>query len=426
MAFSLFPSLLLATLAAQGASSPPQDLAITGARIEVGNGTVIENGTVVIHAGQIAAVGAGVSVPSGATVVDAKGLVVYPGFIDAYTTNGLKLPDAPASGSPPSIRDNAPATMWHGNRRGIRGDIEAAKALDVKGRLTDNYAQGITTALISSGSGSVRGIAAVVDYVGNGSVLVPTAAAELSFRGGGGGGTSGGSGYPGTLFGLTATLRQTLADSLYYAAQTNPPKDVVYENLRPLMTGGIPALFAVDTAREIVRATRIADEFNLRLLIGGGREAYRNADLLKKKNIAVLVSVDQGFEPSMKVDNGPNATPKEVLQERHDQWEERNQNIKKLHEAGVPFAFCTSSSSLGDYLKNVRKIVANGLPREAALKALTSGSAEILGVGKQVGTIEPGKKANLVLMTGDFIDEKSEVKTVIVEGEKVDLKGASK
>lgn len=417
---SVFIHASFLALVGQG-TPPPPDLAITGARIEIGNGNVIPSGTIVLHGGKIAAIGANVDVPQGATKVDAAGAVIYPGFIDAYCTDGLKLPSAPPAGTAPSNRDNAPATMWHGNRRGIRSDILAAKALDVKERIAINYAQGVTTALLAPGGGMVRGSAAVVSYVGDGVVLRPDAGEDLSFRGVASGGPGGG--YPGTLFGITATLRQTLADAQFYAGQPKPATpDPIYENLKPLVTGQVPAIFAADTSREIDRASRVATEFNLRLIVQGAREAYRQIDLLKRQRAAVIVNVDTGIEPPLKPDGAIGATPVEVLQERHDLWAEKNANAKRLYEAGIPFAFCSGVGSIREYLSNVRRTIAAGLPRDVALKALTSQSAELLGVADRVGTLEPGKDANLVIMSGDFADEKSEVRSVVVAGQKTDLK----
>ena len=185
MAFKFKHSFVLFGLVAQVAMAQTKDIAIVGAHIEVGDGKVIQSGTIVIRDGKIASVG-DVPTPDGADVIDGKGLFVFPGFIDAYCTQGLKLPDLPTSGTPPDTRNTAPATMWHNNHRGIRSDVVAAKCLDLADRLKENYSMGVTTALLTSGTGSVRGIASVVDYVGKGNVLVPSAAGELALRGGGG------------------------------------------------------------------------------------------------------------------------------------------------------------------------------------------------------------------------------------------------
>lgn len=415
---------------AQAVAGQANGVAIINAKIEIGNGQTIPAGVVVIKDGKIASVSAEPVVPPGATIIDAKGKVLYPGFIDAYSTRGLKLPDAPSSGTAPDSQATAPATMWHGNRKGIRADVIASKCLDIKDQLSDNYGQGITTALLTSGSGTIRGLASVVTYTDAGDVLVPTAAEEIAIRGGGfGGGGGGNSGYPGSLLGIVSLARQVLIDAQQYV--DNPPekKDDAYENLKPLVSKQIPALFSADTEREIVRCGKIADEFGFKEMFSVAHEAYKQVEALKAHNAAVLASVELGDEPSVKPADNPtsDSPPSEVLAERHETWVERSQNIRKLIEAGIPVAFSSSGGNLSDFLKNVRKIVALGLPKDAALKCLTSGAASILGISDRVGTIEVGKQANLVLMTYDFADPNSEVDTVFIEGKLIQVKkGAGK
>jgi len=417
MAYYFKVSMFVLGLLTQVAFAQTKDTVISGARIEVGDGTVIPSGSIVIHDGKISAVGENVTAPADANVIDGKGWVVFPGFIDAYNTQGLKLPDAPSSRTAPDSRNTAPATMWHANRKGIRSDIVAAKCLDLSSHLNDNYGMGITTALVASGTGSIRGTASIVDYAGTGVVLLSNAAEEIALRGGG----FGGGGYPGTLFGVTALVRQILADAETYASTDNPKPDKGFDNLKPLMNGQMPALFTADTAREIVRASRITDEFGLKLIVAGGREGYRELDLLKAKTIPVILSLDVPDAPTRKVETGPDATPQAVLDERYNTWQERSRNAKILNDAGIPLAF-SLGSSFADCLKGVRKIISFGLPRDAALKAMTTGSAALLGVGDKVGSIQVGKIANLVIMNGDFADEKSSIQTVFAEGKRIDLK----
>ena len=445
--FIVQPKLLLLAAVSLGTHAQSNDLAISGARIEIGDGKVIASGTVVIHDGKIAAVGENVTAPPGAEIVDGKGLIVYPGFIDAYTTGGLTLPSAPSGDRAPDSRTTAPPSMWHGNRKGVRSDILCYKAVDLRTTARDANRVGVTTALLSPGSGPVCGISTIIDYTtapggppasagakpatAAGTVILPEAAAELSFRNGAGGGGFGGGGggsYPGTLFGVVALLRQTLADAQFYAAQPTPAKkDPAMENLGPVLTGKMPALFFADSAREIVRATRVSDEFSLHMILLGGREAYRDLDLVKAKGFPVIASLDLGFEPSLKPDSSTPASdgsPQAVLQERHDQWVEHSHNVKALYDAGIPLAFSSLGLSGGvdDFLKGLRAVIATGVPEAAVLKSVTSQSASILGIADKVGTIEPGKLANLVLFSGDFADPKSQVKTVFVEGVRVEMK----
>lgn len=426
---SLLSKSLLLSFFAVSTSAVASDVAIVGARIEVGNGTVIPSGTILIHDSKISAVGELVTVPSGATTIDGKGLTVYPGFIDGYSSKGLKIPEQAALGTPPDSRNTAPPSMWHDNRKGIRSEVVAAKCLDLKAGLDDNYKQGITTALLAPGTGTIRGIASVVDLTEGNDVLLPMAAADMAFQGGSGPrrpagatGTPPPQVYPGTLFGITALMRQTLSDVQYYNANPPSKKDETLENLKPLLAKQMPAVFAADTSREIVRAARVADEFGIKLVLVGAREGYKQIDLLKRQSIPVIASLDIGAEPSTKASTERDSPPQAVVTERHELWITKSQNIKKLIDAGVPVGFTNSATGFDDYLKRVRAVIATGLSRDEALKAMTQTPARILGVSDKVGTIEPGKIANLVLMNGDFADAKSEVQSVVVEGKKVDVK----
>ncbi|HVT12450.1 MAG TPA: amidohydrolase family protein [Fimbriimonadaceae bacterium] len=416
-------SALVAVFSIECGFGQTKPVAIVNARIETGDGKVIPSGVVVIRDGKIVSVSEMPGNTAGDDILDAKGKTLYPGFIDGYSTRGLKLPDAPSSGSAPDSLNTAPPTMWHGNRKGIRFDVVAGKCLDLADELKDNYAQGITTALLSSGAGTIRGIASIVTYTDKGDVLVPSEAAEISIRGGGFGG-GGGGGYPGSLLGIIALTRQILFDAQQYAQFPPEKKDDGFENLKPLMTKQIPALFNADTDRDIVRCGHLADEFGFKEMVCMARDAYKQIDTLKAHNAAVMASIDLGDEPSVKPPDNPtsDSAPPEVLAETHQNWVERSQNVSKLIAAGIPVAFSSTGASLGDFLKNVRKLIAAGVSRQDALKCLTSGAATILGVADKIGTIEAGKQANLVLMTGDFADANSEVDTVFVEGKLIKVK----
>lgn len=451
----LVPALLHASVQAPP-SSPT--IAIVGARIEIGDGRVVENGTIIVRAGRIALVGAGLAAPEGAQVIDGKGLTVYPGFIDAYSTAGLKLPEPlPNVGTAPDTMSTAPATMWAGNRKGIRADVRAAKALDPTAGLAARAAQGVTTVLLSGGTGSIAGTAALVDVAATPTVLVPDAAEEFVLRGGGrfggmrdeemGGAqgappaptgnpqgnppggpdgapptrrgqqpppTPGAYNYPGTLFGVTALVRQTLYDARTYATEKSPKADATYEGLRPLVTGRMPAMYTLDTARQISRAARLSDEFGFRMIVNGAPDAYRMIDVLKAHDAPVIVSLAIPDDPPRTQGTTADSVPQRVLDDRYALFKERLGNARLLDAAGVTIAFRSGSD---DYLVGVRKLVAaSGLSREAALKAMTVSPARMFGVSGEVGTIEVGKRANLVLMTGDFLDAKATVRSTLVEG----------
>jgi imidazolonepropionase-like amidohydrolase len=429
-------SLILSTILAVGANAETQDAttAIVGARLEIGDGRVVENGTLVMRGDRIVSVGTEPA-PQGAAVIDGKGLTVYPGFIDSYSTSDLKLPEPLASGKDlPDTLNTAPATMWHENRKNIRADLRAATLIDPAASFTDRTAQGITTVLFSGGSGSIAGTAALIDLTTKPTPVVAEAAEEFVFRGGGRFGgmraeeedmagaqrpqtpasTTPTYAYPGTLFGIFALTRQTLWDARAYAAQEKPKADPTYEGLKPLVTGKMPAMFTLNTAREIARAGHLADEFGFGMVVNGAPDAYRMIDTLKAHRAPVILSLEVPDAPRRTPSSPDDAVPTRVLEDRYTQFQERMQNPRLLDAAGVTILFRKGSD---DYLTGVRKLVkASGLPRTAALKAMTINPARTFGASERLGTLEAGKTANLVIMTGDFLDEKAKVQTTVVEG----------
>ncbi len=397
-----------------------QDIAIVGGRIEIGNGKSIANGTVIIRGGKIVEVSANPTIPEGMAKVDATGLVVYPGFIDGYVAKGLKLPDVPAAATPPSNLTSAPATMWPENRKGIRSRINVADCLDLKSILPDAHKAGITSALLAAGSGLARGRTALAFMTDEQQKAIPSFH-ELSFRGTGGGGGGGGGGgtYPGTLLGFTSLLRQTLSDAQLYAESSSTKEDLDLKGLNSLVKKEAAALFAIDSESDIYRSMQVAAEFGFSFGIYGGRDAYKRADQLAEMKVPVMLNIALGEEPSVTVQ--PDGPPLALLEERRATWRERATNAVQLDRAKVQFAFSSEGDGYGDYLKNIRRLIQLGLPKDSALRAMTITPATILGQANSLGTIEKGKVGNLVLMSKDFVDDQSVVNAVVVMGKKFEV-----
>jgi|GEM_PF-1029146 imidazolonepropionase-like amidohydrolase len=436
-----------------GVAGPQADAwVLRGARIEIGDGRVIESGSIVVRGGRIAEVGSNVTAPPGTTVVDASGWTAYPGFIDAYSTAGLKLPAARAQGSPlPDTRNTAPATMWDQNWRGIRADVKAAAHLDMQGPFTDRYRDGLTSVVVSTGDGVLSGTAGLVAYTETPKVLAAEVASEIQFRGGGiglgedesAGATQGpgqdpgppqapsaaqqatatGYNYPGTALGWLAHTRQVLIRAQEYQAQKPAKPDPSFEGLGLLVMGKVPALVTVQNFRDIGRARRLSEEFGFRPIVNGGFDAYRAIPHLQAMRATAIINLDLTNEPTRTPGTGPDAIPTPVLEERWRTWKERTENAARLHAAGIPLAFRGRLGTQG-YLAGVRRLVQWGLPREAALKGLALNPAQAYGAGEWLGTLETGKVANLTVMTGDFVDEKAVVVAVAVDGKWVRVEAA--
>jgi len=412
--------------------------AIVGAKIFIGDGRVIEKGTLVLRNGLIESVGPDTAVPRGAEVFDGKGLIVYPGFIDSFTNKGFV---ASSPGTRPTIADQnadnpsyASAFMRESNRVGIRPEVQASQGVGFTDDILKGYqGSGFTTVLLAPTGGDLSGMAALVNLSGRPpreSIVSAQVGEVIGFSG------PGGDPYPSSLMGHIAQVRQALYDANWltslqksFAAGGNvrPPADDSLSALQPMLSGRIPALIDGDTSAQISRALNLSHEFGLRPWIVGGTEAWKKVTDIKAGAIPLLLSLPFTAEPDApKAGSTDPADNPSKYAERKRIYDEGVKNVSVLATEGVPFALTTKgTSSTSAFLDNLRKVIKVGLSKETALKALTSGAAKILGVDRLLGTIEPGKVANVFVATTEFTDPKMAVKMLYIDGRKIDP-GASK
>ncbi|MEJ7812672.1 MAG: amidohydrolase family protein, partial [Gemmatimonadaceae bacterium] len=424
-------ALLAAASAGAARAAPAQGgtWALTNARIETVTRGVIERGTIVIRDGLIAAVGANVTPPPDARVVDMGARTVYPGFIDLTSTLGLPAAAAPAGGfggGRGAAAPDAPAGTPIGlePERSVAREIRPAAA-DI--RATRDA--GVTAALVAPARGALRGVSALVPLRDTGlaeRVLRSPVALHMGFQAVAGR-------YPGTLLGVIAYERQALYDAQRHGAlldryRTNPrgmerPEfDPALDALVPVVRGTLPAFFEANNENEIRRAVRIGKEFDLTLTVVGATEGFRALDALKGAR-PVVVSVNFPRAPDV-TGWSYRSTQRHPLTDsaRVDSAVRKlvEGNAAALHRAGVRFALA-SGGARGEFLANVRKAVAAGLPRETAVEALTIRPAEIAGVADVMGSIEVGKIANLVVADANLLSDSGRVREVFVDGERYEV-----
>lgn len=425
--------------------------AIVGAKIVQGAGRVIEKGTIVMRDGLILSVGPSVTVPAGAQVLDGTGLTVYPGFIDAGTSKGLKAPDAkPRQDTNPDISQDV-VTAMRPTHVGIHADQVAAAMYQPDDEAWKGYrSAGFTSVLAFPESGIFRGFASLINVGGQPrreSVVVQEVALGINLNAPFGGV------YPGTELGDYSVARQTLMDAQWYKQWLNsykssggkrPPDDANLQELQGILDGSLPSLFEVDDEARIIHELDFADQFKLRAILLGAGEAYKRLDRIKASNAGVVLSLNFIPEPLPPVTPPPPVDPTKPVppepkkeepkvdetavkegddrvQERERLWVERVSNAGVLEKAGVPFAFTTrGTKSFGDFMGNVRKAVKQGLTADGALSALTLNAAKLFGVDRQLGSIDQGKIANVIVTSGDFLDEKTKVKFLYIDGRKID------
>ncbi|MEO8478305.1 MAG: amidohydrolase family protein [Gemmatimonadota bacterium] len=433
--------LLAPPSSAQHPAVPPTTWAITGARIEPASGPVIDKGTIVIRNGLIAAVGADVRAPADARIVDGDGLTVYPGLIDASSSLGMPSRGGGGGGGGGFGGGGGGATQTptrtgalNSNYAvGMQAEMRAATELEpAANAFKAAHGAGFTAALTAQSSGIFRGTSAVItlrDAPVPALIVRDGVAQHIGFSRGGGGG------YPGSLMGVFAQLRQELLDAQHYrdlkAAYARSPRgmnrpdhDPTLEALQPVLAGTIPVVMAANSEREITRALDLAKEFGIKPIIAGGREAYKVTDRLRAENVMVLLDID--FPRRTAPTGGRADTSVTPEPERMDVLRDRVELPKspgKLAGAGVRFVIA-SGNDYTNFLANARHAVEAGLDPLRALKAMTIDPATLFGVGDRLGSIEVGKIANLTITKGGLFADSTKVTQLFVDGNQIEVSSA--
>jgi len=387
--------------------------AITNARIVTVSGAVIENGTVVISNGKISGVGGSVSVPAGAERIDGSGLSVYPGMIDAGTNLGLA-----EIGAAPATIDVAETGDMNSNSKAITAINPHSSHVNV------TRVNGITTVLSMPQGGVISGQAAVINLNGstqNEMAIVPAFGLIINFPRitlGGGGFNPFAQQAPVDFSEALKRRDQRIEDlkKLFrdaenyakvqeaYAKDKNlpaPTTDLKMAALTPYIRGERPIIFTAERERDIRSVTKFVAGTRIKGIIMGGQEAWKAADELKKNNIAVIYT------------NIYNLPVRD-----DDAYDYLFEAPAKLAQAGV--RFCVSTGDGGAEVRDLPYQAglagAYGLSKDEALKSVTLYPAQILGLGSQLGSIEQGKIANIVVTDGDILDPRTNVKYLFING----------
>jgi imidazolonepropionase-like amidohydrolase len=380
-------------------------LAITNARIHLITRPTIERGTIVIRDGRIAAIGANEQPPAGAQVIDAKGADVYPGFIDARTTIGLNEPGPRGFDDVSEMLEINAGLKAH---VGYQWDSDAIPVARVNG---------ITTVAVVPSGGLLGGQVAIMNLDGWSweEAAVKTSAGvafqypTLSPGGRGGRGAQAQTRKYDDLKKERDAKVKKVEDLLQRARAyakmpaNERPVDWNLDALVPVVEGRTPMFVLANAEREIREAIAFAERNNVKIVITGGLESPLVAPMLRERNIPVILG-------------SVFTTPTRPDFHHADTYRVAG----ALAEAGVKFAFGT-----GGY-EDVRALpyeaaisVAWGLDRERALRALTIDAAEILGVADRVGSLEPGKLANLAIWQGDPLELRTPLPRVLIAGRDV-------
>jgi imidazolonepropionase-like amidohydrolase len=407
-------------------STAAPTIAITGGKLLTVSHGVIENGTIVLSGGQIAAVGeaGAVKIPAGATNVDAKGMTVYPGLIDSETNLGLSEIEA----------DEASKDLVETSEE-IFPNMHVYDAFHAETeRIPVTRLNGITNAIVAPASDdTLPGQDIFIQLAGRDRdqmILGKDVALAMNF-----GGEQRRRGrdrkFPSTRMGLASQLRQTFLDAQAYAAdkaeyqakldkwekgdkKDSAPKplkaDLKLEALQPYLRGERPVVLGAYEGYEIEVAMQIAQEFKLKVVLNHVTHSQEILDKIAAYKVPVIVGPIYDF---------PSAN------ERYDSVFTLPAELQKR---GVKIAFSSAGGrggNPGGFERNLPYAagyaVAYGLPYDEALKAITLNPAEIWGVADKLGSLDVGKTANVVIANGDPLDVRTDVKQIYIEGHPIPM-----
>ena len=402
---------VLATLAALAAVAPAtaQTIAIEGGDVYTADGTAIRGGTVLIQNGRITAVGAGVAVPAGARRIDARGKWVTPGLIESSTQLGLREVEGLAETNDAEIRDVA---QQQSSADQVQAAFVVTEGLNPRSMVIPvTRIAGITTAVTRPSGSLISGQGALVDMLGSTveqmSIVSPVAMfASMSENARG---TVGG-----PRAAISMRLREVLEDARAYARnrgafERGETRDfsvsrLDLEALQPVLAGRQPLVLEAHRASDIQLALRIAREYNLRLIVTGGTEAWMVAGDLARARVPVIVKVLNNLPQSF-----------ESLGATYE-------NAARLRRAGVQVALTSGETFKAFNLRQeAGNAVAYGLSWPEAFRAVTLYPAQIWGVEDRYGSLAPGKVANVVVWDGDPFEMTTSVTNVIIRGQEIPM-----
>ena len=407
----------VATSAQAPAPAPSPVYAITNAKLITFAGAPVEDGTLVIKDGKIAAIGASVEIPAGSQVIDAKGLQVYPGLFDPITQMGLS--EIGAVSSTVDTAETGP----------INPDVVAATAVFPSSEhIPVTRASGITEVLAVPGSGGFdsggnrgmlagqasafhlagwtmddmqikKSVAMVInwptintqtfDFATFSRKQKPFAEAKTD--------------YEKQVAQLTDVLDSArhYAQAMGHGGPSDFERDVKLEALVPVVRGQLPVLVFADRARDIRNAVEYCEKHKLRMILAGGEEAYKVKDLLRSKDIPVIL------RPMLS-----------EVGEEDNAYDRLLSQPAELVAAGVKIAIGSFDNSFARRLgQNAANAIAHGLAPEEGLKAVTLYPAQIFGLSEQLGTLQVGKTANIIVTNGDPLELTTDVKYLFIRGQ---------
>lgn len=392
--------------------------AITNATIFAAPGLSGTRATILFREGVILGMGANLSLPKEAQVIPGDSLYIYPGFIDGAGMMGISKPKDPerpkdfVSSNPPD--ELAGITPWRA----------AVDQFSITGSQVDDWRKtGFTISQILPDGGMIAGKTNVMLLGSPESVNVLQSNTALAANFSGSRGM-----YPATSAGVMAKFRDVyqntklaLDHSSLFASTSGvkrPEMTPSQSGMAALVQGQTPVIFKAESDLEVRRALALQKELGFKLVLTG-LENYENViDLIKSSGTPILIKLQVPDDKAVKNQKDEKVTPatKAQYERVKEAYDKALKQASLLEKAGIPFGFTTIDAKAGDAMKAIRTMIENGLSEKAAMAALTTNPATILGISRVAGTIEKGKMANFIISTDSIFKEDAQIKHVVADG----------
>lgn len=422
--------------------------ALEGVRVVQAPGDVLESTTVIVRDGLIEAIGQDIEIPYDASRVEGDSLVVYAGFIDGLSHAGVEMPDDENQGNVENPGDPPP------DRAGIQPDRSVRPFLSPEDSDLESLRQaGFTSGHVAPEGQMLPGSSAIVFYggeSGNDMVLDSQSGLFAQIE------DAPGYMYPATDMAVIAKFRQLFREAERRQEwETNyeqeplgtpqPPEDPVHSALFPVLDGDTPLAFYADDALSIHRVVDLKRELGFPFMLAGLADGHKVVGTLNEVEAPLFLTLDlpeeptrstgqdttvadttdspaEYYDPDFRAETQADSSEEERNLELRHAMERQNylETAATLHDAGIQFGFTSLEADAGDVRSNLRTMIEQGLPEDAALAALTTRPADFLNVADRLGTVEEGKIANLVVTDGPYFEDDTEIQHVFVEGRQYD------